>query len=175
MKNSMTKVSLFKNISLALAWIALCINAPLRAGEQVPFKGHFDLTISSAPTPVDATHVQFGVDATARVTLLGQARGPGVVVLDVTNLSYVGEATWLAANGDSVVFTFEGQFVPSDTPSVLNNVETFEIVGGTGRFEGATGSGTADGQLDAATLLPLSPAPIDGTISSPGSLQKGEL
>jgi hypothetical protein len=92
----------------------------------------------------------------------------------------VGKATWAAANGDEVFSTFAGQFVPTDTPGLLENVETFEIVGGTGRFEGATGAGIGGGKVkvDAAgTLTPLWPAPFVGTISSPGSLKttKGKI
>jgi len=85
---------------------------------------------------------------------------------------YVGHTIWVAANGDSVSLTFEGQFVPTATAGVLQNVETFEVVGGTGRFEGATGAGVAAGLLDAATLAPLgATVPFVGTISSPGSLK----
>jgi hypothetical protein len=75
-----------------------------------------------------------------------------------------------------VVFsTFAGQFVPTETQGLLENVETFEIVGGTGRFEGATGAGIGGGQVEvdaAGTLTPLFPAPFVGTISSPGSLKR---
>ena len=168
----MTKFSLFKSMSLALGCAALCLNAPLRAGEQVPFKGSFNFVVVSA-TPLDATHVLFDVDVHVQATQLGKASGPGSFILDVAALAYVGQATWLAANGDSVSSSFEGHFVPTDDPAVLENVETFEVTGGTGRFQGATGGGIAAGLLDAATLLPLGKAsPFVGTISSPGSLKK---
>ena len=52
----MTRFSSFKSVSLALGYAALWLNAPLHAGEQVPFKGTFDPIVVSA-TPVDATHV----------------------------------------------------------------------------------------------------------------------
>jgi hypothetical protein len=149
---------------------ALCVSAPSRAGDQVPFKGSFSPIIVSA-TPLDATHVLLEVDVPVRATQLGNARGPGSFILDMTTLAYSGEATWAAANGDAVFFTFAGQFVPTATPGILENVETFEVVGGTGRFEGATGGGVAGGLLD-VTLVPLTPAPFEGTISSPGSLKK---
>src|SRR5437879_993105 len=136
---------------LALGCAVLCLNAPLRANEQVPFKGKFNPIILSA-TPIDETHVRLDIDVHVQATHLGKARGPAYAILDVTSLRYVGEATWAAANGDAIVLTFAGQFVPSATPGILENVETFEIVGGTGRFEGATGAGVVAGQLDAATL-----------------------
>ena len=158
---------------LPLAVLAtLCLNASLRADEQVPFKGYF-VPIVTSTTPLDATHVRLEIDVHVQSTQLGKARGPAWAILDVTTFTYVGAATWSAANGDAVSLTFEGQFVPTATPGILENIETFEIIGGTGRFAGATGGGVAGGQLDAATLVPLGRgAPFVGTVSSPGSLKE---
>jgi hypothetical protein len=167
----MTSFSMFKRLGFALGCAAFCLNAPLFADEQVPFKGSFEFTVLSA-TPVDATHFRFDVEVNVHATLLGKAQGPAYFILDMTTLSYVGETTWAAANGDAIFSTFAGQFVPSATPGVLDNVESGEIVGGTGRFEGATGPIIGAGQVDAATLLPLALVPFVGTISSPGSLKK---
>jgi hypothetical protein len=122
-------------------------------------------------TPVDSTHVRLDIAVDVIATQLGKGRGPAYAILDLTSFSYVGGTTWTAANGDAVLITFAGQFVPTATPGVLENVETFEIVGGTGRFEGATGGGIVGGRLT-ATLVPLEPAPFVGTISSPGSLKQ---
>jgi hypothetical protein len=166
----MRNFSMFNRFAFTLGCAVLCFNAPVRADEQVPFKGHFEFTVLSA-TPLDATHFRFDVQVNIHATLLGKAQGPAFFILDVTTLSYVGETTWAAANGDAIFSTFAGQFVPSDTPGILNNVETGEIVGGTGRFEGATGPIIGAGQVDAETLLPLGPVPFVGTISSPGSLK----
>lgn len=149
--------------------VSLCVGAPAHAKDQVPFKGSFDLVFVSVT--LDDDHLEGDLAVTVQATLLGNARGPAFVDLDLNDLTYVGHATWAAPNGDAIYITFEGQFVPSDTPGILNNVETFEIVGGTGRFEGATGGGTIGGRLDAETLEPLEPAPFVGTISSPGSLK----
>jgi len=168
----MTKLSLFKSFSLALACAGLSFSSPARATDQVPFKGNF-VPIILSTTPLDATHVRLEIDVHVQATQLGKARGPAWAILDVTTLAYVGGATWAGANGDAISFTFEGQFVPTTTPGVLENIETFEITGGTGRFERATGGGIAAGQLDAATLLPLGRgAPFVGTVSSPGSLKR---
>ena len=167
----MTNFSMFKRFALALGCAAFCFNAPVRADEQVPFKGRFEFTVLSA-TPVDATHLRFDVLVNVHATVLGKAQGPAFFIMDMTTLSYVGETTWVAANGDAIFSTFAGQFVPSSTPGVLDNVETGEIVGGTGRFEGATGPVIGAGLVDAATLLPLGSVPFVGTISSPGSLKQ---
>jgi hypothetical protein len=137
----------------------------------VPFKGTFDPIVVST-TPVDATHVLLNFDVHVLATHLGKARGPGSAILDLTTLTYVGEATWAAASGDAIVITFEGQFVPTDTPGLFDNVETFEIVGGTGRFKGATGACVAGGMFDFITQSVPAPIPFEGTVSSPGSLKK---
>jgi hypothetical protein len=136
----------------------------------VPFKGTFDPIVVSA-TPVDTTHVLLDFDVHIRATHLGKARGPASAILDLTTLEYVGEATWVAASGDAIIITFAGQFVPTATPGLFDNVETFEIVGGTGRFEGATGACVAGGQFDFITQSAPEPIAFEGTISCPGSLR----
>src|ERR1051326_5131700 len=87
------------------ALAALCFAAPGRGDEQVPFKGQFDPIILSA-TPLDADHVQYDADVFVRATHLGNARGPASFVLDLTTFTYVGTATWAAANGDAIFITF---------------------------------------------------------------------
>jgi len=105
-------------------------------------------------------------------TQLGKALGPASAILDLTTLEYVGEATWVAASGDAIIITFAGQFVPTNTPGLFDNVETVEIVGGTGRFEGASGACVAGGQFDFITQSAPAPIPFGGIISSPGSLKR---
>jgi len=166
-ENSMTKSSSFKNLALGLGLAAFCLNAP--AGDQVPFKGTFDPIIVSQ-TPVDATHVLIVFDVHILATHLGKAHGSASAILDLTTFRYVGEGTWGAPSGDAIALTFTGQFVPTDTPGLFDNVETIEIVGGTGRFSGATGAFVAGGQFDALTQSAPAPVPFKGTISSPGSL-----
>src|SRR5262249_14290100 len=123
---------------LLVALVTLCMSAPVRAAEQVPFMGHFNPVVVST-TPIDETHVQLDFDVYIGATQLGKARGPASGVLDVTTFMYVGQALWAAANGDAIFITFEGQFLPTETTGLLDIVETIEVVGRTGRFEGATG------------------------------------
>jgi hypothetical protein len=156
----------------AIGCTALCLSASVCAGDQVPFKGYF-IPIVVSTENLDDTHVLLTIDVSVQATQLGNAEGPAWAILDVTTFTYVGGATWAAANGDAVTITFEGQFKATETEGVLENIETFEVTGGAGRFEGATGEGVAGGLLDAATLLPFGHgAPFVGTVSSPGSLKK---
>src|SRR5262245_62311947 len=101
----MTRFNITQRFGLALACAALCLNAPMRAGEQVPFKGTFDPVVVSS-TAVDNTHVLLEFDVHILATHLGKARGPASAILDVTTLTYVGEATWVAANGDGIILTY---------------------------------------------------------------------
>jgi hypothetical protein len=160
------------HLILALAaLVALCLGAPVRADEQVPFKGVFDFVIGSM-TSVDENHVRFDVEVHIRATHLGKALGPAFFILDINNLTYVGEAAWAGANGDSILLTFTGYFAPTSKRGIFQNVETFDVVGGTGRFENASGAATVDGFLDVTALSPVAPWPFAGTMSSPGSLKK---
>lgn len=149
----------------------ICLATGIVAADQVPFKGHFVPHVY-AVTPVDETHVRLEMHVDIQATHLGKAQGPAWAILDVTTFTYVGAATWVAANGDSITIIFEGQFLPTATDGILENIETIEVTGGTGRFEGATGHGVAGGLLDGETLLPLGKgAPFTGSISTPGSLK----
>jgi hypothetical protein len=57
--------------------------------------------------------------------------------------------------------------MPTATLGVISITETATITGGTGRFEGATGSFTSERSYD--TLLGTSTGSFKGTISSPGA------
>jgi hypothetical protein len=54
---------------------------------------------------------------------------------------------------------------------VYDNHETAEVTGGTGRFDGATGSFSLGGQIDFTTNPPSFVLPWEGIISSVGSKQ----
>lgn len=159
----MTKLNSFKNLGLVVGLATLCLDAPAHDSERVPFKGTFDPVVVSA-TPIDATHVLLEFDVHVRANQLGKARGPGFSVLDLTTLTYVGEATWVARNGDALRLAFTGQFLPTKTEGLFDNVENVEIIGGTGRFEGATGTCVAGGQYNFITQSAPAPAPFKGTL-----------
>ncbi len=74
-------------------------------------------------------------------------------------------------NGDVIYGSFSGQAEPTDTPNVGHIVEHLTINGGTGRFEGATGSLTFDRFIDQSTLPAFEShsGTVTGTISTPAS------
>jgi hypothetical protein len=60
-----------------------------------------------------------------------------------------GEVTIIAANGDRLLFTYSGEQGPVDMETLTADYTALnEIVGGSGRFEGASGSLDAVGKVD---------------------------
>jgi hypothetical protein len=160
----------FYGISLLIAALAaLALGGPARAGEQVPFKGRssgvvtvvgFDPVAGIASTHVEgegvATHLgrfTLTADATVAVNLPG---GPAA-----------GSWTLTAANGDQLFVTFVASGIDP-----THGIGDFTIEGGTGRFQGATGSYTQ--LIEFATPPGSTPSTaytdvLAGWISSPGS------
>ena len=151
----------------------LGLTSPAHGGDQVPFKGYFLPRITEAiPVPGSTTLLYLEADLTVKATHLGKAQGPAWFILDTSDPSrmpYYGESTWFAANGDSVHQTFEGEFRATETPGLYDNVESFTIDGGTGRFAARRG-----GRGRWAVRRPSggypSPSPVRGDHLPPGSL-----
>jgi hypothetical protein len=169
----MTTPQLTKSIrrSLLLACIAVLISATTAAvaGPQVPFKGTVSGQIpASFGPPVPGTGgcvFSFTVSNSGHATHLGHFTGSSNFRPNVCDNSYTGSFHWIAANGDSVSGPFFGQLTPTATPGLFDNVETAIITGGTGRFNGASGTFTLTGQVNFATLSFV--LPFQGTISKP--------
>jgi hypothetical protein len=80
-----------------------------------------------------------------------------------------GQGTFVAANGDRLHFTFEGTSAPASPPSLtFTSFATF--VGGTGRFENASGRAVVTGTVNTETGM--GHGRWDGTISSVGSSKR---
>ena len=136
------------------ATLVLALAAPVSAaGHQRPFVGRTAGEGSLGPAIPDCPagsmfHVE-GAD-TGNVTHLGRvtetyhqcaavnwATGEGW-------LTENGSLTMTAANGDLLFLSYDGQFVatPLPVPTTATGEGNWVITGGTGRFAGATGSGT---------------------------------
>lgn len=86
-------------------------------------------------------------------------------LLNIPTLSATTSATVVAADGSSLFGEGTGQGTPTGAPGIVSIVETYTITGGTGRFEGATGTFTVERVLNRATLT--SSGTISGTIVLP--------
>jgi len=72
-------------------------------------------------------------------------------VIDLSDFSFRGTSHTVAANGDTFDAVFTGYSLPTDNPDVLAIVQFYTITGGTGRFDGATGSFTLNGFYSLST------------------------
>jgi hypothetical protein len=159
-----------------LTCIAVFISAPTPAGasESVPFNGTVSGYVESQ-VPVDECTVHIHVINFGNATQLGAFTGTAEFYPnfceDPPNITYTGMFHWFAANGDIIEGTFDGYLTDPDMDGVYDNHETAEVTGGTGRFDGATGSFSLGGQIDFTTNPPSFVLPWEGIISSVGSKQ----
>jgi len=123
---------------LAAFLAALALSGPaMAAGQQVPFKGRSSgtVTVTDVSYPFVTTHVVGEGEAThlGHFTLTAEA----VVDVSLPGAPAAGSWTLTAANGDQLSVTFVAHGIDP-----THGHGDFTIVGGTGRFEGATGSYT---------------------------------
>ena len=85
--------------------------------------------------------------------------------VNIPTLAGSTSATLVAADGSSLFAEGTGQGTLTVTPGIVSIVETYTITGGTGRFEGASGSFTVKRVLNRATGV--SSGTIRGTIVLP--------
>jgi len=156
-------------LALALAALALAPSVT-QAGDQVPFRAIWDAQIEI--TPLSPPLVAVSGSGEGRATHLGRMTAQSIA--EVVNLA-TGEGAasyrFTAANGDEVLVNFVFTAIPiSATAFSIQGV--WQVTGGTGRFDGASGSGTYEGQVEfTGPASALGQFELEGTISSPGSLK----
>jgi hypothetical protein len=106
------------------------------------------------------TGVQLTIHASGTANQLGHYERVEVLQLDPATGSFSGTIEFVAANGDGLHVTFTGGFVSATTA-----LGTYTITGGTGRFEGATGSAEFEAVSPDGVQVSVDFA---GTISSVG-------
>jgi hypothetical protein len=146
----------------------LATSSTVLAKDQVPLKG--SLTIVPTPGIPDVTNFPIRTQVrsiTGQVSHLGRSEGMITQHINLLNLSFQGSFVLYAANGDSITGNVTGQLSTTSDPNVLEVSEMIFITGGTGRFAGATGSATGEGQAFHNTGE--ADETFQGTISSPGS------
>jgi hypothetical protein len=117
--------------------LALAIAAPVAAKEQVPFRGEMSgiATITPIAPPIVAVLLQ----TSGHANQLGAFTLVAPHTVNQATLTANGAYTFTAANGDTLTATLSGQ-ATLVAPGQLSIAETGVITGGTGRFEGATGT-----------------------------------
>ena len=140
-----------------------------QVGDQVPFRASYDLELQMI---VDLPFAHITSTGEAIATHLGLVSAHSVTET-VNLLTGEGVAThqFTAANGDAILVDFVFTAIPtSETVFVVNG--TWQISGGTGRFDGESGSGTYEGRVEFnGPNSATGHFTLEGTISSPGSLK----
>jgi hypothetical protein len=149
--NGAAKVVLLLAGAVAAGLAAL---TPAKAGDAgVPFTAR----LSGAAAYTSPTTVRFSGQGVA--THMGRVADSGVAVFGAPGGSCPGGVpgfpndhteTLTAANGDTLVIRMTNVACPTG-PSSFHGTGPWTVVGGTGRFEGATGSGWCDGRSDFQT------------------------
>jgi len=119
----------------ALVTLALAGNA---IAQTLPFRGSF--TGIGSPTAAMSGHA----------TRLGHFTGTGAIV-PTGATTFTGVFAWRAANGDLIWGSLAGVLTGAVGPGVFTYQETATILGGTGRFAGATGTQVATGTTNFIT------------------------
>jgi len=130
-----------------------------QAGTELPFQGSFtreSFAVFEPPITLVITGTQTGM-----ATHLGQFTATSVDRVNTTNNTATGTLNFTAANGDSLLTTTNGGQTESDV--TLNA----RIVGGTGRFAGATGTFTVHitETIDFVTNTATGSGAFEGTIN----------
>ena len=149
--------------SIALALIlGSALIAPAAAGEQRPFQGRFTGSgIAVAPRCGPAA-LTLGFAVQGEMTHLGRVTGDGTNCTEFTLGTgavpiWDGFVTLVAADGSTLLTTYEGgQGAPSAGYATFAHEHV--IVGGTGRFDGASGELSVSGVLDLANVM------VSGTV-----------
>jgi hypothetical protein len=166
----MTRSSLWRVVCTTLLMVAVIAATTSLSAEpkQIPFRASFDAEFQNT-IAFPIAHVQ--VQGTGEAQLMG--RSEAVTENELVNvITGEGTATFTltGANGDTVVLEDTFLSTPPDANGAFTFGGTFEIVGGTGRFAGATGGGTVTGsaQFSPSREGGVAEFSFDGTISSPG-------
>jgi hypothetical protein len=137
----------------AVTGVALAV-----AGHQVPLRGHAAGSVVNV-TPTD-TGVLLTIHASGTATQLGQFDRVEELLLDPATGAVSGSIVFVAANLDELHVTVTGGFISPTTA-----VGSYTLVGGTGRFEGASGSATFEAVSPDGVQVDVS---FEGAIASAG-------
>ena len=146
----MKKLSVPMIVALLLAILVVgTALAAASASKPMPFKGSIEALETHQPNlPI----ILVAATGSGEATQLGRFAVSYEVEVNVqTGVGSGLSAHFVAANGDSLFAEGSGQATPTETPGVLKIVEAYTIMGGTGRFAGASGTFTVERMVNQAT------------------------
>jgi len=128
----------------AVSLASIAVGAP---AAETPFKG----TVNAVETGTVVFPTRFlDREGTGTATYLGRYTEHITMQINLLTSHSIGDATFTAANGDTLTASVDGQATPA-SPGVLSIIEVYTITGGTGRFADATGNFTLESTLDTTT------------------------
>ena len=117
--------------------LGLAVAGPVAAKELVPFRG--EMTGTATVTPVAPPIVSVLLETSGHASQLGSFTLQAPHTVNQATLTATGTYTFTAADGSTLTATLSGS-ATLVAPGQLAIAEQGLITGGTGRFEGATGS-----------------------------------
>lgn len=139
--------------SLALTPLCLLLLTPGLRADEVPF------TATGFIPGFDSSGGHYTFTTTGTGDPIGDFTGMGEFDLSSDGQITNGILTDMDVNGDFLVLTYAGSV---DATGAFT--ETFTIIGGTGQWDGATGSGSITGQVNADGSATYT---VDGVIDLP--------
>ena len=139
----------------AVLLLAAALAGPVGADQRRPMDGGYTIGVVPVEQRCGPGALTIGFERVGIATHLGRMTGAGsnCTSFNLTTEAvpiWNGLATFVAADGSSISMTYEGaQDAPVGGKATAAN--TFTIVSGTGRFEGATGSWTSSEVIDFTT------------------------
>ena len=155
-------VSTVTALLLMIVLAGIVFAAPTASERELLLKG--SLQTAETQQPVFPTVFVNGTGS-GNATQLGLYTMSYQAQVNIPTLAGSTSATLVAADGSTVFAEGSGQGTLTATPGIVSIVETYTITGGTGRFEGASGSFTVKRVLNRATGV--STGTISGTIVLP--------
>ena len=155
-------------LPVALVSAGLSATSVFAGPRDVPFKAELAIT---EKLNYDPGHCPAYPYMTGVITGKGTASHLGKVSVSAINCIFPtpptftfteGQLKLTAANGDELRATFHGSLTPTGTKDVYMLQGPYKIMGGTGRFAGASGHGTLQGEENLATQ--------EGTIEATGTI-----
>jgi hypothetical protein len=140
---------------LSILWITSgCERGP--KFKTIPFKAEFYTVLQSfeedagCTAPKNFLNTQSGAGT---ATLIRGFSTTLTFCVNPANFEYENvQGSFVAENGDEIFVTGYGQVLPSDEPGYdLEFQDPFQIIGGTGRFKGAKGSGMTNSFVNMTT------------------------
>lgn len=147
---------------LVIVLVSTTLAAPAAGERELLLKGSVQATETQQGAP---PKFQVNLNGSGNATQLGLFTYNVQAELTVPALSATKSATFVAADGSTLLAKGTGQGTPTGTPGVISIVETMTITGGTGRFEGASGNITIQRLVNRATFESF--GTIDGLIVLP--------